>query len=312
MEWKINKLHRNMLEAELRILVSHAPKAGGIHEKDLKQLLTGVPMTEEHWQALYRKLEEREISLIPESEGGSLYDPTLEELQAVYAADTPALEYLKELEKNGITRCLPVGAEKDLAEKQDEASENALMEGNLLRVVSIARQYLGLGMIPLDLFSEGNRGLLEARKAFLPDTGTPFLLCTVCCIREGIRSGLDGICRDNFRIPEQVVKAVLGMEGTSDPTPRIPIWDSRGQDPQKAHPETDYKALLEELLEGLTPRETDVIRLRLGLTDGTPHTMDEVARHFGITRERVRQIENKFIRQGNRARRSRRIRDFYG
>ena len=68
---------------------------------------------------------------------------------------------------------------------------------------------------------------------------------------------------------------------------------------------------LSEILNTLTEREADVLRLRFGMYDGKTHTLEEVGQIFGVTRERIRQIENKAIRKLRHPRREKKIRDFY-
>ena len=68
---------------------------------------------------------------------------------------------------------------------------------------------------------------------------------------------------------------------------------------------------LKEILGTLTEREADVLRMRFGMYDGRTHTLEEVGQIFGVTRERIRQIENKAIRKLRHPSRAKKIRDFY-
>ena len=69
---------------------------------------------------------------------------------------------------------------------------------------------------------------------------------------------------------------------------------------------------INEVLKTLTPRERDVIRLRFGLVDGRPHTLEEVGEHFEITRERIRQIEAKALRKLRHPSRCKPLKDYLG
>ena len=68
---------------------------------------------------------------------------------------------------------------------------------------------------------------------------------------------------------------------------------------------------LKEILDTLTEREADVLRMRFGMFDGRTHTLEEVGQIFGVTRERIRQIENKAIRKLRHPSRAKKIKDFY-
>ena len=68
---------------------------------------------------------------------------------------------------------------------------------------------------------------------------------------------------------------------------------------------------LKEILDTLTEREADVLRMRFGMYDGRTHTLEEVGQIFGVTRERIRQIENKAIRKLRHPSRAKKIKDFY-
>ena len=69
---------------------------------------------------------------------------------------------------------------------------------------------------------------------------------------------------------------------------------------------------LEDVLDTLTPREEKVLRLRFGLDDGRARTLEEVGQYFGVTRERIRQIEAKALRKLRHPMRSKRLKDYLG
>ena len=126
---------------------------------------------------------------------------------------------------------------------------------------------------------------------------------------------------DELHIEESKVEEVLkiAQEPVSLETPIGEEEDSHLgdfiQDDEASQPseEASYTLLreqLEEVLSTLTPREEQVLRMRFGLTDGKPHTLEEVGKEFDVTRERIRQIESKALRKLRHPSRSKKLRDF--
>ena len=89
------------------------------------------------------------------------------------------------------------------------------------------------------------------------------------------------------------------------------VEDERTPGPADATSNAMLAEALKEILDTLTEREADVLRMRFGMYDGRTHTLEEVGQIFGVTRERIRQIENKAIRKLRHPSRAKRIRDFY-
>ena len=89
------------------------------------------------------------------------------------------------------------------------------------------------------------------------------------------------------------------------------VEDDTTPGPADATSNTLLAEALGEILNTLTEREADVLRLRFGMCDGKTHTLEEVGQIFGVTRERIRQIENKAIRKLRHPSRAKKIRDFY-
>ena len=126
---------------------------------------------------------------------------------------------------------------------------------------------------------------------------------------------------DELHIEESKVEEVLkiAQEPVSLETPIGEEEDSHLgdfiQDDEASQPseEASYTLLreqLEEVLSTLTPREEQVLRMRFGLTDGKPHTLEEVGKEFNVTRERIRQIESKALRKLRHPSRSKKLRLF--
>ena len=273
------------------------------------------------------------------------------------AVDDPVRMYLKEI---GKVPLLSADEEILLAqrmEKGDEEAKKRLCEANLRLVVSIAKRYVGRGMLFLDLIQEGNLGLIKAVDKFDYRKGYKFSTYATWWIRQAITRSIADQAR-TIRIPVHMVETINRVLRTShsmvqklgrEPTTKeiadelhieeskveevlkiaqepvsleTPIGEEEDshlgdfiQDDEASQPseEATYTLLreqLEEVLSTLTPREEQVLRMRFGLTDGKPHTLEEVGKEFDVTRERIRQIESKALRKLRHPSRSKKLRDF--
>ena len=269
----------------------------------------------------------------------------------------PVRMYLKEI---GRVPLLTAEEEIELAErieKGDEEAKRRLAEANLRLVVSIAKRYVGRGMLFLDLIQEGNMGLIKAVEKFDHRKGFKFSTYATWCIRQAITRAIADQAR-TIRIPVHMVETInklirvqrqLLQEYGREPTPEE-VAEEMGLTPEKVREilkiaqepvslETpigeeddshlgdfieDQDALapseaaayellkeqLEDVLDTLTDREENVLRLRFGLDDGRTRTLEEVGKVFGVTRERIRQIEAKALRKLRHPSRSKRLKDF--
>ena len=273
----------------------------------------------------------------------------------------PVKMYLKEI---GRVPLLDKDEEVEVAARVaqgDEEAKRILISSNLRLVVSIAKHYIGRGMLFLDLIHEGNLGLIKASEKFDPDKGFKFSTYATWWIKQAITRAIAAQAR-TIRIPVHMVETInkmtriqrqliqdLGREPspeeiaekmgngvTADKVREIqrialdpvsletPIGEEDDshlgdflEDKEAVSP-SDYatnELLKDELyavMKDLTEREERVLRLRYGLDDGRPRTLEEVGKEFGVTRERIRQIEAKALRKLRHPSRAKKFGDYRG
>lgn len=326
----------------------------GQEHKDTKGLMELDALTQNRDLSALEQLEPAKHEL-EEEEAIPLDEELL--LPADVKIDDPVRLYLKEI---GRVPLLKTQQEIELAkriEQGDEEAKKKLAEANLRLVVSIARRYIGRGMLFLDLIQEGNLGLIKAVDKFDHSMGFKFSTYATWWIRQAITRAIADQAR-TIRIPVHMVETLnkfvrvsrqllqdLGREPTEEEiakemgvtVEKIQEIKKIGQDPVSLDTpigeENDsllgdfiedrdalapadsaafklLKEQLEDVLDTLTEREENVLRLRFGLDDGRTRTLEEVGQVFGVTRERIRQIEAKALRKLRHPSRSKRLKDF--
>ena len=363
-------------EEKLNDLVEKGKKAGKLSSKDL-MVLEDMNLSSEETEKFYDQLESLNIDVLsddalPPVDEDAL--PELEELQEIeevteeemneteaiadtFSTDDPVRMYLKEI---GKVPLLTPEEEQELAKRMAEGDAEAkhrMEEANLRLVVSIAKRYVGRGMLFLDLIQEGNLGLIKAVEKFDYTKGYKFSTYATWWIRQAITRAIADQAR-TIRIPVHMVETInkvkkvssqllheyghdpsaeeiaerldmpvdkvreimrVAQEPVSLETPIGEEEDSHLGDfipdddapvPAEAASQTLLKEQLADVLKTLTPREEKVLRLRFGLEDGRPRTLEEVGKEFNVTRERIRQIEAKALRKLRHPSRSKKLRDF--
>lgn len=349
-------------EERKKELIEIGKKRGSITYEQLAQSLKGLELDADSLDELYNALKENNIEIVSEDEGDTdegLKSTSTELLTKDLTINDPVRMYLKEI---GQIKLLTTEEELDLADRianGDEEAKTTLAEANLRLVVSIAKRYVGRGMLFLDLIQEGNIGLMKAVDKFDVTKGYKFSTYATWWIRQAITRSIADQAR-TIRVPVHMVETInklarierqLTLELNREPTEEelskkmglsvekirdiykisqepvsleIPIGEEEDShlgdfipDETNMSPE-DFainellKDEISEVLLTLTEREEKVIRLRFGLEDGRPRTLEEVGQLFGVTRERIRQIEAKALRKLRHPSRSRKLKDYLG
>lgn len=334
--------------------------------EEIADRLSGFELESDQMDEFYEYLGEQGVEVVSETDE----DPKAHQLAKEEEFDLndlsvppgvkindPVRMYLKEI---GRVDLLSAEEEIELAKRIEDGNEEAkrrLAEANLRLVVSIAKRYVGRGMLFLDLIQEGNMGLIKAVEKFDYRKGYKFSTYATWWIRQAITRAIADQAR-TIRIPVHMVETInklirvqrqllqdLGREPSPeeiaeemDLTPdkvreilkiaqepvslETPIGEEddshlgdfiEDQDATSPSDAAAYELLkeqLEDVLDTLTDREENVLRLRFGLDDGRTRTLEEVGKVFGVTRERIRQIEAKALRKLRHPSRSKRLKDF--
>ncbi|MDR1378302.1 MAG: RNA polymerase sigma factor RpoD [Synergistaceae bacterium] len=354
---------------KVRNLVHEGQGRGFVTHQDIERHIPLDTWNSDMLDNILNNLQELGIEVV-EEESRSKIQATVtmgEELLPSFDADMGKLDdipltdpvrmYLREIGKVSL---LTAEEEVTLAKQMEEGDLRAkqkLTDANLRLVVSIAKKYIGRGMLFLDLIQEGNLGLIRAVEKFDYRKGFKFSTYATWWIRQAITRAIADQAR-TIRVPVHMVETInkmvrisrqlvqkLGREPTDeeistemeiDPSrveeirriAQLPVSletpigeeeDSQLGDfiEDRDLPSPDEAAAghllheqIEDMLDALSTREREVLHFRFGLEDGHSYTLEEVGRKFGVTRERIRQIEAKALRKLRHPSRSRKLKDF--
>ncbi len=348
---------------EVKDLVNRGKKEGELTYEEIMDALEDIDLDSEDIEKIYDIFSEMNIEIVnskledeedEEDDENSGLDLSVPKGASI---DDPVRMYLKEIGKVDL---LTAAEEVELAkrmEQGDEWAKQQLVEANLRLVVSIAKKYVGRGMLFLDLIQEGNMGLMKAVEKFDYTKGYKFSTYATWWIRQAITRSIADQAR-TIRVPVHMVETInklirvsrqllqekgrepkaeeigeemdisaekvreimkIAQEPVSLETPIGEEEDSHLGDfiededspaPASAASYILLKEQLDGVLDTLTDREKRVLELRFGIEDGRPRTLEEVGKEFGVTRERIRQIEAKALRKLRHPSRSKKLKDY--
>jgi RNA polymerase primary sigma factor len=347
------------IDMEIKRLLEQGKKRGWLTYDEIgERLAVECEANAQQIDIVFKVIADNGITILEGSDPTKdVVDDSLDKILTDINLDDPVKVYLKDI---GRIDLLTLEEETKLAEAIVEGNKKAvdrLVQSNLRLVVSIAKRYVGRGMLFLDLIQEGNLGLIKAVEKFDYTKGFRFSTYATWWIRQAITRSIADQAR-TIRIPVHMVETInklirvkrslvqfLGREPTTkEVAQEIGITEDRvreieriAQDPLSLEmpigEEDDtaigdfiedtstaspidqaaismLKQALLQIFEYLTPREEVVVRLRYGIDDGQPKTLEEVGKIFGVTRERIRQIESKALRKLKAYSKTKKLREF--
>jgi RNA polymerase primary sigma factor len=349
---------------QVKELIKRGKEEGELTYEEIMDSLEDIDLDSEDIEEIYDIFSEMDIDVIEEDNDNDDSDDDDDDESELdlsipqgVGIDDPVRMYLKEIGKVDL---LSAEEEVELAKRMEQGDMEAkrrLVEANLRLVVSIAKKYVGRGMLFLDLIQEGNMGLMKAVEKFDYTKGYKFSTYATWWIRQAITRSIADQAR-TIRIPVHMVETInklirvsrqLLQEKGREPTPEeigeemdmsadkvreikkiaqepvsleTPIGEEEDshlgdfiedEDAPAPASAASYMLLrdqLDNVLDTLTDREKRVLELRFGIEDGRPRTLEEVGKEFGVTRERIRQIEAKALRKLRHPSRSKKLKDY--
>ena len=353
-----------------RLLAKGKKNGGTLTYGELIDALQKQDMSPDEMDDMYQRFSDEGVEIVDDAQSPMVEEPVDDEppekeeeveidltVPEGISLDDPVRMYLKEI---GHVPLLTAEEEVELAQRMeagDESARHRLEEANLRLVVSIAKRYVGRGMLFLDLIQEGNLGLLKAVEKFDYSKGYKFSTYATWWIRQAITRAIADQAR-TIRIPVHMVEVInklarvqrqmlqdLGREPTPEElakeldmtAEKVVEVQKYGREPISLHTplgedgDSEFGDLIEDseaivpadavsftllqeqlhhVLDTLSEREAGVVSMRFGLGDGQPKTLDEIGKVYGVTRERIRQIESKTMSKLRHPSRSQVLRDY--
>lgn len=347
--------------AAFRAVLERGREKGVLSPDEVSELLQNEDFATEDLEQLYSDLYDMGVEVIEPSVDDEDYSEEEQFLSKLdltldQASADPVRMYLKEI---GKVPLLTPEEEIELARRvkeKDVEAKRRLTEANLRLVVSIAKRYVGRGLLFLDLIQEGNLGLIRAVEKFDYTRGYKFSTYATWWIRQAITRAIADQAR-TIRVPVHMVETMnklarvqreltqrLGREPTVDELSQemglsphkileiqraaqepVSLETPTGEEDDSelgdfivdaySEPPADVVArkirseVLSKVLESLPSRERKVLELRFGLKGEPPLTLEEVGERFGVTRERIRQVEAKTLTRLKNCRSAQQLRD---
>lgn len=203
---------------------------------------------------------------------------------------------------NDITKSKPLTREEEKRlsnrwkNKRDVKARNKLIESNLKFAANIAKNYKGLGLSYSDLIQEANAGLFRAADKFEPERGNKFISYAVNWIRESILTALkkrNALPSEELPVEYNELETYEEVE-LNDETIMDDIFIDEESDRER---ENDINTVINFLLQSLTPREKYIVCKYNGINERKPRTLEEIGKKLGLTKERVRQINEKAMKK---------------
>jgi RNA polymerase primary sigma factor len=349
---------------QVKGLIKRGKKEGELTYEEIMNALEDIELDSDDIEEIYDVFAELDIDIIEEGVDNDDDDDDDDDESELdlsipqgVGIDDPVRMYLKEIGKVDLLTAEQEVSLSKRMEQGDLEAKRQLVEANLRLVVSIAKKYVGRGMLFLDLIQEGNMGLMKAVEKFDYTKGYKFSTYATWWIRQAITRSIADQAR-TIRIPVHMVETInklirvsrqLLQEKGREPTPEeigeemdmsadkvreikkiaqepvsleTPIGEEEDshlgdfiedEDAPAPASAASYMLLrdqLDNVLDTLTDREKRVLELRFGIEDGRPRTLEEVGKEFGVTRERIRQIEAKALRKLRHPSRSKKLKDY--